>query len=307
MEKFAIWYDKTQIPSVSAPGRQDYAFAFTAPTGQVLSVWMESWQDGKCEIGRLDETITAKTNEPINGVLHFSLADGATMSAESAGKKRYDWTIELTKNRETPVKGTETVKWDCGEWRKDILNWPGAMFVGGLDNDVYNNSCHPKSGETVTLLWVDTYDPGVGSVEMNRHSSLCQVPLLQGKPKGAIALRARFSPAAPGEMKSGYCDAGLQVRAAAALVTPAQFAIATEIGSDLRLCKTPAEATTKLIATAGTPEGRKRAEQMLRELGGTVATNAAPEALIKTLDEAVWKLATNSPAAPASPAAPGQK
>lgn len=126
---------------------------------------------------------------------------------------------------------------------------------------------------------------------------------MQSKPKAAIALRARFSPAAPGECEErGDCDdiqyAGAgQVRVEASRVTPGQFAIAKEIGADLRLCKTPDEATGKLIATAGTSDGRQRADQMLRELGGTPTADDTPETLIKALQDVVSKLTAKTASA----------
>ena len=87
-------------------------------------------------------------------------------------------------------------------------------------------------------------------------------------------------------------------------MTPAQFAIVKELGADVRLCKTPADTASKLLAAAGTPDGRSRAERMLRELGGTPATNAVPEELVKALENAAAKLPNGSSTMFTKPSAP---
>lgn len=167
--QFDIRYDKTLMPSVSAPGRQDYAFTFAAPADHVLSVWMEFWQEGKQEFSGLDVTARTKKGKPLVAMLRLSMADGATMSTESVGQKRYDWSLAFADPHAVGGFGSGMSN---GEWRKDILGSPGAMTVGGVDNLVLNNDCHPKPGETVTLLWLDAY-AGEGAVDTNAHSSLC--------------------------------------------------------------------------------------------------------------------------------------
>jgi hypothetical protein len=275
-----IRYDKSRVPSISAPGRSDYAFTFTAPPGHFLTAWLEFWQDGKLEIGDLDTTVSPNQDKPLTAVLQLSIANGETLSPESADKWRYDWTFADSLDASNGRRRTN------GQWRKDIHHFRQASITEIKEIHVFNKGAHPNPGETVTLFSCDAYISDTPS--MNEHTISCLARLLKGKPEAVVALRARISPAAPGELaKNPQTFADGPVKQELAHGSLSQFAIATEIGDDLRLCKTPAEAHRALVARAGTQEGRALAEQMLREFGEKPAAGVTPEELVKKLEETI--------------------
>jgi len=178
---FKVVADRSQIPAIGTPGREDYAFTITGRAEHALFVWLELWKDGKL----LDDTATFGTTQicptgtPIDTTLRMTTMDGDVASVESAGKIRIDWKV-----------GTGSL----GDWKPNPLKQVKEASVGGHWS--IPDQWQPKPGETMTLVALCAY--------RGSHSSedrLTEAALLKGRPAAAILLRARFDPLPPDRTK----------------------------------------------------------------------------------------------------------
>ena len=252
--RFAIQQDRSQLPATATPGRQDYAFKFSGPADHTLNVWMEVWQEGRMEwVSDFDFEAKPKAGEPLAASLKLTTMDGDMASVESKGKTRFDWTMLCG--------GTNGTGSTSGAWRTNILKPMGAVYSTW---DRQLKPLNPRPGETVTVLGITGYELSNFRSVLPSHT---EADLLKRWPNAAVLIRARFSPARPGQLSDAVglgtkvSDQAFEKR------TFAQFEISKQLGVDLSDCRTPAEAHAALVAAASTPDGRARAAQMVDEFG----------------------------------------
>jgi serine/threonine protein kinase len=252
--RFAIQQDRSQLPASPTPGRQDYAFKFAGPADHTLNVWMEVWQEGKMEwVSDFDFEARPKAGEPVAAFLTLIAMGGDAASKESKGKTRLHWAMTCS--------GSEGITQTANALIADLSAGMGATYSTW---DRQLRPLNPRPGETVTVL-------GITGYKLSNFRSVVpgftETDLLKRWPNAAVLVRARFSPARPGQLSDAV---GLDTKVsdqAFARRTFAQFQISKQLGVDLSDCRTRMEAHAALVAAASTPDGSARAAQMVDELG----------------------------------------
>lgn len=251
---FNIQQERSQLPATATPGRQDYAFKFSGPKDHTLNVWMEVWQEGKMEwVSNFDFEAKPQAGEPLAAGLTLTAIGGDAASKESKGKTRLHWAMSCS--------GSEGKIQTANALIPDLSAGMGATYSTW---DRQLKPLNPRSGETVTVLGITGYKLSNFRSAM---TGLTEADLLKRGPNAAVLVRARFSPARPGQLSDAV---GLDTKVsdqAFARRTFAQFEISKQLGVDLSNCQTRTEAHAALVAAASTPDGSARAAQMVDELG----------------------------------------
>lgn len=292
--EFSIAQDHSQLPTARTPGRQDYAFTFAAPTNHTLNVRLEVWRDGKLEIvDSFDFWARPKLGAPLAAALRLTTMDGEVASVESAGKVRFDWTMNCG--------GTNGTGITAGAWRTNIFK--NCFSLNSTWDYPTKDGWHPRPGGTVTVLALCGYRPDNLSTY---DQTWDETSLLKGWPTEAILLRARYNPARAGDLANGP-GLGNNVSDRSNLTkTFAQFTIGKVIGADLSHTANPSNTHKLLVAAVATPENQQAAKKMVfaRGAGGAWQNTASPEEIITKLEQAIDDVTSKKRIVQAEPGGP---
>lgn len=197
--KAAISEDASSYDPRSALYRT-FRYRVTGPADQRATFWVECWRNGTLEAispgltqGR---SFQLPRGKGFDGYLEYKLGDGEKLSPDSAGKLRWDMTVESRLRNFTSRTSNSVVKIDkddtstsSGEW---IENPFKEIMVGSTWGEKGRWSAAP--GETVTLLILRGGD-SIQSASNSEDENFAK------RHKICVLLKARFDPIPAAEQK----------------------------------------------------------------------------------------------------------
>ncbi len=278
--RFVIAQDRSKVTVTNTPGREEYAFTLSGPTGYVANVWMEVWQNGRMELVRdFDYLAYPKAGAPLAASLTFTTVDGGANSVESDERTRFDWALYSGGDIANGVIS--------GGWRTNFFKGMGAVHRSW---DREPRKWNPRPGEAVTILSITGYKISEFRSAM---SVFTEADLIKGWPNAAIIVRAQFTPAKPGDIRDGegpsVSNNGMLNLIGSGRLPFAQFEIAKQLGVDVSRCEMPAEGHALLVAAASTKEGQESAVKMIGEFLSNVSYVTTKRLVIEPMDSLWWR------------------
>jgi len=299
--------DKSQLPTVGQPGREDFAFVFKAPPGHVLTVWLELWENGKLTIPpECCERFASGKEEPLDVTLRLATQEGKVVNPDLSGKLRFDWALgegktDLIAARSVWLKSPEELFAPPSPekpWKGGATTYRNHYIAGPPTNPL--DACRVKVGTTKRLYSLTSYDKSKATEDQKKHGEVLSIPgLMEGWPTAAIFVRARIDAADsfPGNMFARETRAQLNLgdrRFTPALISLTR--LAQDLGAEVQDATDESEvriALTDWLAASDT--ACERAVALLKTKNMLAAASATADALAELLRESV---ASKAPAGP---------
>lgn len=205
-----------------------FRYRVTGPANQRATLWVEFWRNGVLEAispgltqGR---SFQLPRGKGFDGYLEYKLGDGEKLGSDSAGKLRWDMTVESRLRNFTSRTSSTVMKIDkddtsttTGEWIKNPFAGIPAMSSTWGQKGRWSTA----PGETVTLLILRGGD-SIQSVSTSEDENIAK------RHKVCLMIKARFDPIPTEEQKdwsvttsiSSYDVPKLQPRAKQSVTAP---------------------------------------------------------------------------------------